>query len=328
MLKFFTLPFTRLIGASIDSTGHIEKLVSALGGLCGVLAVATVSRQFLDDVTAVWIVASMGASAILLFAVPHGMLSQPWPVFGGHLIAAAIGVSCARWVPDSVLAGAIAVALTIAAMHYLRCIHPPGGATALTAVIGGERIHSLGYTYLLTPVLLNVIVLISVAVLFNSAFPWRRYPAALARYLDTRRQAETSVSTEDETMIITREHLEMALKTMDKTLDISGEDLEKVYRLALSNSQSGCLSPAQITLGRYYSNGHHDARWQVRQVVDMPSAESDTDLLIYKVAAGHGRRSSGTVTRSDFARWARHEVFLNENSWQRVPSPPESTPRA
>jgi CBS domain-containing membrane protein len=327
MLKHLKLPFSRLIGLNVNRTGHIEKLVSALGGLCGILAVSLVARDYLGNEGAAWIVASMGASAVLLFAVPHGPLSQPWPVLGGHLAAAAIGVTCARYIPDVILASAIAVALTIAAMHYLRCIHPPGGATALTAVIGGERIHALGYTYLITPVLIDVLIILAVAVIFNFAFPWRRYPSALAKYLSAKGAGDLPISESggDEPSI-TRESLASAIMSLDKTIDISEEDLQKIYALALHDSQSRCLRPENIIVGRYYSNGHHDTRWQIRQVVDMPGAEHDTDLLIYKIVAGHGRRSSGTATRGEFARWARHEVFLNENSWQRVPPVPKSTP--
>ncbi|MFN2309436.1 MAG: HPP family protein [Gammaproteobacteria bacterium] len=329
MFKFLTLPLTRLIGLNVNRTGHFEKLVSAVGGLCGMLAVAMLSQLLLGDSSAAaWVVASMGATTVLLFAVPHGPLSQPWPVFGGHLVAAAIGVTCAQHIPDQAFAGAVAVALTIAAMHYLRCIHPPGGATALTAIIGGDSIQGLGYSYLLTPVLLNCLIILGVAVVFNFAFPWRRYPAALARYFTAKAASRLSMTNaEAEGSEITRENLASALKSMDKTLDVSEDDLEKIYALALNKSQGASLRPADLGLGRCYSNGQHDTRWQVRQIVDMPVVESDDDLLIYKIVAGNGRRSAGTATRGSFARWARHEVFLNESSWQRVPTPPENIPK-
>lgn len=328
MLKRFTATFARLIGLEANKTGHLEKLVSAAGGLCGILAVAYIAREFHGPRDAVLVVASMGASAVLLFAVPHGPLSQPWPVFGGHLISAAIGVTCAQFIPDNLIAGAVAVALAIAAMHYLRCIHPPGGATALTAVFGGDTIHALGYGYLLVPVLLNTAVILIIAVAFNFAFPWRRYPTTLAKYLNAR-QAPPAAAAQGtaEAEPLSRGHLESALKTLNTTLDISEEDLEEIYRLAYKNQQSSGLRPEDIVLGRYYSNDSHDARWQIRHVVDMPTAESPDDLLIYKVVAGCDRRSSGTLSRAEFARWARHEVFLNESSWQRAESPPGSAAR-
>lgn len=325
MLKQFTAAIARLIGLDANKTGHAEKLVSALGGLCGILAVSYLARTLHGEQAAVLIVASMGASAVLLFAVPHGPLSQPWPVLGGHVVSGAIGVACAQHIPDSLIAGAVAVALAIAAMHYLRCIHPPGGATALTAVIGGDSIHSLGYGYLLTPVLLNTVVILLIAVAFNFAFPWRRYPTALAKYLSAR-STPPATGGGVETTPLARGHLETALKTLNTTLDISEEDLEEIYRLAYKNQQSSHLRPEDIRLGLYYSNDSHDTRWQIRHVVDMPVAESPDDLLIYKVVAGSERRSSGTVSRAEFARWAHHEVFLNENSWQRAEAPPTSAP--
>ena len=64
-------------------------------------------------------------------------------------------------------------------MYYTRCIHPPGGATALAAVIGGPNIHALGYQYTLTPIAINTAIILLVGLLFNALFHWRRYPAFL-----------------------------------------------------------------------------------------------------------------------------------------------------
>jgi CBS-domain-containing membrane protein len=161
--------------------GHLDKLLSIVGGLVGLSGVLLISEDTLGLHGSSALVASMGASAVLLFAVPHGPLSQPWPLLGGHLLSAAVGVACAKLIAQPLLAAPTAVALAIGVMHYLRCIHPPGGATALSAVVGGEAVHRLGFEYLLTPVLINVLVILLVAVVFNYAFPWRRYPSALLR---------------------------------------------------------------------------------------------------------------------------------------------------
>ncbi|MCB1877382.1 MAG: HPP family protein [Chromatiales bacterium] len=171
----------RLAGIGEDRSGHLEKWVSALGGLVGVGAVLLISQMELGLSAAAGLVGSMGASAVLLFAVPHGPLSQPWAVFGGHVISAVVGVSCAQAIQDPTVAAAAAVALAIGAMHYFRCIHPPGGATALSAVVGGDAVHQLGFQFVLTPVLLNAVTILLVALVFNAPFAWRRYPAALAR---------------------------------------------------------------------------------------------------------------------------------------------------
>jgi CBS-domain-containing membrane protein len=168
----------RWAGIGHERATHMEKLLSTVGGLVGILGVALISESQLGLVGSAGIVASMGSSAVLLFAVPHGPLSQPWPVFGGHLVSAIVGVTCVKLIPAPMLAAAVAVALAIGAMHYLRCIHPPGGATALGAVIGGDAVHQLGYLFVITPVMLNATTILLVALLFNAPFAWRRYPAA------------------------------------------------------------------------------------------------------------------------------------------------------
>lgn len=161
-------------------------------GLVGIIGVAQVSQSQLGLVGSASIIASMGSSAVLLFAVPHGPLSQPWSVFGGHLVSAIVGVTCVKLIPASMLAAAIAVALAIGAMHYLRCIHPPGGATALGAVLGGDAVHQLGYQFVITPVMLNAITILLVALLFNAPFAWRRYPAAWSESTGAKASAGTT----------------------------------------------------------------------------------------------------------------------------------------
>lgn len=228
------------IGLESNKTGHLEKWISALGGLFGILAITLISRQFLGEQEAAWVVASMGATAVLVFAVPHGPLSQPWAVVGGHLISAVIGVACARWIPIPVLAAAVAVAVAIGAMHYLHCIHPPGGATALTAVIGGTNIQALGFHYVLTPVLLNAVVIVLIAIIFNYAFSWRRYPVAL-----TVRPAGRPEVPEAAADNLGENDLDIALQAIGSTVDISRDDLEEIYRLARENRLSELLKASR-----------------------------------------------------------------------------------
>ena len=316
----------RFAGIGANSTGHLEKWVSGAGGLTGILGVMLVSQAYLGLGGSAGLVASMGASAVLLFAVPHGPLSQPWAVFGGHLVSAVIGVACVKLNAQPFVAAALAVALAISAMYYLRCIHPPGGATALTAVAGGDAVHTLGFHYVLTPVLLNVCVILVVAMLFNWPFPWRRYPAVWARK-QHRPAAATASEQLDERF--SREELASAAGSLGPSVGISTAMLDTLCSVASGNAGRGTLRPADIRIGRYYSNGDFGPQWQIRQVIGdtgMETAESGTDPVVtYRIVAGHKRRQEGSTSRSEFAAWARYEVCLNENSWQRVDTPQHDT---
>jgi len=214
------------LGIDLAPVSHHEKLISACGGFIGILLVVSLSNWLMGAAQAVYIIPSMGASAVLLFAAPHSPLAQPWNVFGGHLVSALVGVICAQFIPLPGVAAAASVGLAIGAMYYLRCMHPPGGATALAAVIGGAQIHALGFDYLLAPVLVNTIAILSVALLFNYLFKWRRYPACLTGK-DTVKQP-----TNDIDGLVTHADLVYALGEMDSFIDVTEEDLLKIYKLA------------------------------------------------------------------------------------------------
>lgn len=220
-------------------TSHTEKWISALGGLVSVFMILLISEQVLDMHGTTLVVASMSASAVLLFAVPHGPLSQPWAIIGGHIISALVGVTAARWIEAPILASAIAVAVSIAAMHYFNCLHPPGGATALVAVLGGSAVQEMGYGYAVTPVLANALILVSVALIFNYPFVWRRYPQAW--------QPPVPV----EKCMIAHSDLVYALTEIDSFIDVSEEDLLRIYGLALGHHRipqlQGQMLPAKST---------------------------------------------------------------------------------
>lgn len=300
----------QLLGIEQSSVSRLEQAVSGVGGLLGIVAILIVSGPLLHEPAGAVVVASMGASAVLLFAVPHGPLSQPWALLGGHQVSAFIGVSCAMLIPETVPAAGIAVGLSIAAMHLMRCIHPPGGATALAAVVGGSEVQSLGYQYMLTPVLLNVAVILLVAFLFNYPFRWRRYPVALSR-LDVGREDIAG------DQMLDHDHLMRALGKLDTFMDISEQDLLKIYRLASGGSEVR-LAAEQIQSGACYSNGAYGAEWQVREVLEIVAAGDNRQIVSYRVLAGHGRKTVGKCGLMEFSRWAHYRVVRNENSWQRV----------
>jgi CBS domain-containing membrane protein len=223
-------PLLHYLGFDLNPATHHEKIISALGGCVGIFVVFTVSNWLLGAGQAIYIIPSMGASAVLLFAVPHSALAQPWNVLGGHTISAAAGVLCAQFIPGEGVAAAASVGLAIGAMYYARCIHPPGGATALVAVIGGEQIRALGLDYIISPILLNAVIILIVAFSFNYLFNWRRYPAYL-----TLKDRKSTTSTEDYDSI-SHADLVYALSEIDSFIDVSEEDLLRIYKLATGRS--------------------------------------------------------------------------------------------
>lgn len=219
-----------LLGIEFSQVSHAERLLSALGGFVGIAGILLVCQWTELQGPGHWmIVASMGASAVLLFAVPHGALSQPWPVVGGHLLSALAGVACQQLLAGwPLLAAAVAVGLSIGLMHYLRCLHPPGGATALTAVIGGDAVHALGYGYALVPIGLNLAVILALALLFNAPLRWRRYPVAWAR---SRNPAP------DHYLTLQHEDLVAALRQIDSFIDVDEDDLRLIFSLAETHAR-------------------------------------------------------------------------------------------
>ena len=223
----------RWLGIELDEVSPLEKLVSAVGGASAILVTLLICDRFVDN-SAPLLVASMGASAVLLFAVPHGQLSQPWPALVGHIASAAIGVTCASVLGPTFVAAALAVGLAIAAMHLCKSIHPPGGATALTAVLGGPAIVDMGFRFVLTPVALNAAVMVLLAIAFNGLFPWRRYPAAFAAR--ARAQANPATVLIDESA---HHAVLAALRELDSFIDITEEDLILLHRTITSMEQRG-----------------------------------------------------------------------------------------
>lgn len=300
------------LGMESTKVSHAERLVSGLGAFSGIFATFYITRAFLGDTPAsMLMVASMGASAVLLFAVPHGKLSQPWPVIGGHLISAAIGVSCALTIPDITLALPLAAGLSVLVMHYLECIHPPGGATAVSAVLGGAAIHDLGYQYILTPIGINVLVILLTAIIFNWPFPWRRYPL-MSQVKQTKAELKS--------LPVGRDDLIYALEQVETVIDIEEGELERIFQMAAAHyDASQHLSAPEIKLGHYYSNGRYGERWAVRQVVDeYRDEEKGKDIVVYKVVAGHARGHSSTASRNAFAVWAKQRVEQYESDWKVV----------
>ena len=155
----------------------VEIFWSWLGSFLGIAVVGLIHFNLLDKSTLIMIIGSFGASAVLVYGAIRSPLAQPRNLIGGHMLSAVIGVAAFQFLGDMPwLAAALAVSIAIAMMHLTKTLHPPGGATALIAVIGGDAVHSLGYLYVLIPVGLGAVVMLIIALLVNNLAPNRRYP--------------------------------------------------------------------------------------------------------------------------------------------------------
>lgn len=310
-----------LLGIERNTTSHGEKWISGVGALMGILCVYwitvwTFPNGFMENAGSLIMVTSMGASAVLLFAVPQGALSQPWAVFGGQMLSAFVGVSCQKLFPDQTWTAALAVGLAVGVMHYLRCIHPPGGATSLAAVIGGSEVHSLGYHYLVMPILINVVALLLMAVLFNALFHWRRYPAHIHKRIRESKQTQPAARQYE----LTQEDFSAAMQQLNSYVDITTENLTELLELAKQHAEKNITHPQEIIPGRFYSNGKLGKLWSVRQVLDGSDQDviPEKDRVIYKVLAGDGAYQTGICLRTEFRQWARFEVEPQEGRWVKV----------
>ncbi len=154
-----------------------EVVWSWIGAFFGIAAVAFVNFDIVDETDLVMIIGSFGASAVLIYGAITSPLAQPRNLMGGHVISALIGVASYNMLHSHMwLAASVAVATAIAAMHLTKTLHPPGGATALIAVIGSGKIHALGYYYAIIPAGIGALVMLIVALLINNIPKTRKYP--------------------------------------------------------------------------------------------------------------------------------------------------------
>lgn len=283
-----------------------EILVSTVTAALAMAAVYAISHAVLGRTDAPLMVASMGSSAILVFAVPHGAFSQPWAVLGGHGVSALCGVLSAMFIPSMELACAVAVGASIAMSLALRCLHPSGGGTTLVPVLGGAGVQSLGLSFVLVPVLLNAAILVLLGFLLNGLFPWRRYPAALA---------PKAVSAPAATPVarLTHEDLRYALSRMETPLEITEGDLSALFSSAMEYAQRDRVGPEDVSVGGCYTNAGFGPNFAVRRVLGLETEASGIRVRYESLPQGE----RGDMALEDFARWARQEVVWRDGDWRR-----------
>jgi len=278
------------------SVDGVERLRSCTGAAIGIVLTGLLSAAILGaNAAAIWLIAPMGASAVLLFAAPASPLAQPWSLVGGNVVAALVGVSCAKLIDQPLAAATAAIFFAIGAMFVLRCLHPPSGAVALTAVLGGPAVHGLGYGFVLAPVLLNSFVLLGVALFYNRA-TGRRYPHT--QQLVAAHPHQTADVPPTARLGFTPDDLKAVMREYNQVLDISADDLDELFR----------KTEAQALRRRF-----GDTRCADIMSRDVVSVEFATELAeAWRLMLRHGvqalpvlsraRQVIGIVTRSDFLR--------------------------
>ncbi|MES2987963.1 MAG: HPP family protein [Pseudomonadota bacterium] len=219
--KLFALPL--LAGANWH-----ERWIAALGALIGIGLTALVSTLIAGDTGAgLLLAAPIGASAVLVFGVPSSPLGQPWPVIGGNIVSTLCGVAAAHWLGHGALAAGVAVSSAILGMSALRCLHPPGGGTALLGAIGGPAILAHGYAFALVPMGLNAILLVATGIAFHR-FSGHSYPHRPAPM-----PAQPRLLGED---------IDAALADLGETFDVSREDLQALLERAERHAEARKIS--------------------------------------------------------------------------------------
>ncbi len=162
---------------SPPAVGTGELIWSWIGSAIGIGICAYLSANYFEPRDLSLLIGSFGASAVLVYGAIKSPLAQPRNLVGGHLVSGLVGVACFQWFGGTLwIAAALAVSLAIVAMLATKTLHPPGGATALIAVIGGPKVHSLGYLYAVLPAAAGALVLLVVALIVNNLCKDRRYP--------------------------------------------------------------------------------------------------------------------------------------------------------
>lgn len=153
-----------------------EHIWTFIGSFVGIGLIGFLNREILSVSDNLFLVGSFGATSVLIYGVINSPLAQPRNLIGGHVLSAIIGVTVAMLIKELWLAAAIAVSVSIVVMQITKTLHPPGGATALIAIIGSDKVQAMGYWYVISPIFSGVMILLIVALIFNNMTPNRSYP--------------------------------------------------------------------------------------------------------------------------------------------------------
>lgn len=284
------------------AVNYIERLRAAIGACLGILFTSLLTYFVEGNASTIpFLIAPMGASAVLLFAVPSSPLAQPWSVLGGNMVAAFTGITCLIWIPNIVLAASLAVGMSIFAMFFLRCLHPPGGAVALITVLGGSAIQSQGYSFVIFPVGINSLLLLVAAIIYNNMTS-RQYPHILSKNSEVHLTSDTPPEIR---FGFTSEDLSEVLKEYNQVVDVSRKDLESLLKQTEMHAyrrRSGEITCADIM-----------SKDVVCVEFGTELEEAWTLLRKHKIKAlpviDRAKRVIGIITQIDFMKNANLEVY-------------------
>jgi CBS-domain-containing membrane protein len=212
-----------------DSISLAEKFRSAAAAMFSVLLLGEALHFLPDGGHPLILFASMAAASVLLYAVPHSPMAQPWPLLVGNLLSGVVGWLCSMFIPDPVFAAACAVGLSIFVMHLTHSLTPPGAATAMIMVLNAAQIQHYGWLWAGCAVLANTVLALLLAFVINNLIHVGRYPVYRHHLPPLRAGAPADeLATED---------VEWALGKMEGVTDVSKEDLLEIYRLAVEHAQ-------------------------------------------------------------------------------------------
>src|SRR5471030_1959909 len=282
-----------------NTASRREQLRATAGALVGVMLTSLLSHYvFTTGGLGIYLVAPIGASSVLLFCLPASPLAQPWSLVGGNVVSGLVGTACVHWLGASVapveLAG-VATGMAIAAMFALRCLHPPGGAVALTTVVGGASVHAAGFEFVFITVLCNSAMLVACAVLYNN-LTGRRYPHS--QQLAPAHPHATADKTPSTRLGMSPDDLDAVLRQHKEVLDISRDDLQAIFlqtEMRAYQRRFGVVTCVDImskdVLSVEFGTSLADA-WQIMRQHTVGALP----------VLNRARRVIGIITQSDFLR--------------------------
>jgi CBS domain-containing membrane protein len=291
--------FLRSLWPQAPSVSQTEQWRSGLGAVLAIALTGWLSHWLVPEPNWAWLVAPMGASAVLLLALPSSPMTQPWPVIGGNTLSALVGLAVCQWLPQPDLAAGVAVGMALLAMFFMRCLHPPGGAMALLVVL--TQTHD--WRFSLVPVLLNSVLLVLLCTAYNR-LTGKAYPKAAMH------------SPEVTSPRFTTDDLDAALRHYNQVIDMDRQDLQALLHDAQAHAYqrtlgqlrcSDIMTKELVTVRGHESLGH---AWQLlldNRIKSLPVVDERGHVM-------------GIVTRADFvAHWH------GPDAPQRDGSAPDST---